>query len=214
MRKVFVGGMASLLLIGCTQQGTGDAALKAQVEKLDARLSTTEAELNDLKNKQQSTDGEVLGLKLNAQAGQMAVFDPVSGQGYVAMDAGVGKLMVSIEDIEPYADGVKVRLAVGNPNAVTLNGLRGEATYGPASSRIGAIPMTDEFNIAGKDWFTEQEAAFYCCVSASQFAHHYEELGITPRRFMGKKLYAREELSAVISRSNPWHVTQQAVGTI
>jgi outer membrane murein-binding lipoprotein Lpp len=140
MGRVSVGIIGSLLLAGCTQQNTGDAALRAQVEKLDARLSTTEAELNDLKNRQQSTDGEVLGLKLNAQAGQMAVFDPVSGQGYVAMDAGVGKLMVSIEDIEPYADGVKVRLAVGNPNAVTLNGLRGEATYGPASSRIGAIP--------------------------------------------------------------------------
>lgn len=65
--------------------------------------------------------------------------------------------------------------------------------------------MSKEFNLAGKDWFTEQEAAFYCCVSASQFAHHYEELGITPRKFMGRKLYSREELSTVISRSNPWH---------
>jgi len=70
--------------------------------------------------------------------------------------------------------------------------------------------MSKEFNLAGKDWFTEQEAAFYCCVSASQFAHHYEELGITPRRFMGRKLYSREELSAIISRSNPWHTRTAA----
>jgi len=74
--------------------------------------------------------------------------------------------------------------------------------------------MTKEFNLAGKDWFTEQEAAFYCCVSASQFAQHYEELGITPRKFMGRKLYSREELSGVISRSNPWHVTQTPIRTI
>jgi hypothetical protein len=62
-----------------------------------------------------------------------------------------------------------------------------------------------EFNLAGKDWFTEPEAAFYCGVSPSHFAAHYAELGIVPRRFMGKKLYAREELSRVIEKSDPWN---------
>jgi hypothetical protein len=61
------------------------------------------------------------------------------------------------------------------------------------------------FNLAGKDWFTELEAAFYCGVSPSQFSKHYTELGIHPRRFMGKKLYSRLELSEVIERSDPWH---------
>jgi hypothetical protein len=65
--------------------------------------------------------------------------------------------------------------------------------------------MADEFNIAGKDWFTEDEAAHYCGVSLRQFRAHYEELGISPRRFMGKKLYAREELSSIIGQSDPWH---------
>lgn len=131
---------AAVCLSGCTQEGPGDAALKAEITKLDARLSSAESELNDLKNQQQNTAGEVLGIKLNAEADQTAIFDPVSSQGYATLDAGVGKLMVSVEDIEPYADGVKVRLAIGNPNAVTLNGLKGEATYGPATSRIGAMP--------------------------------------------------------------------------
>jgi hypothetical protein len=70
--------------------------------------------------------------------------------------------------------------------------------------------MTKEFNLAGKDWFTEPEAAHYCGVSLPQFRNHYEELGITPRKFMGRKLYSREELSAVISRSNPWHQHTQS----
>ena len=131
---------AAACLAGCTQQGAGDAALRAEITKLNARLSSAESELNDLKNQQQNTAGEVLGIRLSAQADQTAVFDPVSSQGYVTLNAGVGKLMVSVEDIEPYADGVKVRLAVGNPNAVTLNGLKGEATYGPATARIGAMP--------------------------------------------------------------------------
>ncbi|NID06832.1 hypothetical protein HBF26_18240 [Luteibacter jiangsuensis] len=66
--------------------------------------------------------------------------------------------------------------------------------------------MTEKsLNIAGKDWFTEEEAAFYCGVSLRQFQTHYGELGIQPRRFMGRKLFARDELSAVIERSDPWH---------
>lgn len=70
--------------------------------------------------------------------------------------------------------------------------------------------MTSELNLAGKDWFTEAEAAHYCGVSLQQFRNHYEELGITPRKFMGRKLYSREELSAVISRSNLWHQHTQS----
>ena|ERR1700754_4905050 len=71
--------------------------------------------------------------------------------------------------------------------------------------------MTKEFSLAGKDWFTEDEAAHYCGVSLRQFQTHYLSLGIAPRRFMGKKLFAREELHAVISRSDPWHATDDAL---
>jgi hypothetical protein len=60
------------------------------------------------------------------------------------------------------------------------------------------------FNLAGKDWFTELEAAFYCGVSTGHFAKHYADLGISPRRFMGKKLFSRIALSRVIEMSDPW----------
>lgn len=65
-------------------------------------------------------------------------------------------------------------------------------------------------NIAGKDWFTEEEAAFYSGVSLRQFQTHYQSLGIAPKRFMGRKLFAREELYTVISRSDPWHQDTQS----
>lgn len=71
--------------------------------------------------------------------------------------------------------------------------------------------VTDKpLNIAGKDWFTVDEAAHYCGVSLRQFQTHYQSLGVTPRRFMGKKLFAREELYTVISRSDPWHQERQS----
>lgn len=61
------------------------------------------------------------------------------------------------------------------------------------------------FNLSGKDWFTEPEAALYCGVSPSHFREHYADLGISPRRFMGKKLFSRTELSRIIEMSDPWH---------
>jgi len=65
--------------------------------------------------------------------------------------------------------------------------------------------MTKELNLAGKDWFTEDEAAHYCGVSVRQFQGNYEALGIAPRRFMGKKLYERAALHEAISQAPLWN---------
>ncbi|MGN6480532.1 hypothetical protein [Luteibacter sp.] len=70
--------------------------------------------------------------------------------------------------------------------------------------------MDEELNIAGKDWLTEVEAAHYCGVSVRQFQGHYSALGLSPRRFMGRKLYGRAELYAAIERSPLWDGTEHA----
>lgn len=59
-------------------------------------------------------------------------------------------------------------------------------------------------HLEGKDWFTEAEAAEYCGVALSTFREGYRSLGIAPRRFMGRKLYARTDLFAAIDRSPCW----------
>lgn len=61
-----------------------------------------------------------------------------------------------------------------------------------------------EFRLEGKDWFTEPEAAAYCCVGLSTFREGYRMLGIKPRRFLGKKLYSRLELNDAIRNSEGW----------
>jgi len=62
-----------------------------------------------------------------------------------------------------------------------------------------------ELSIAGKDWLTEEEAAHYCGVSVPQLRNHYHELGISPRRFLGRKLYSKAELYDAIVNSERWH---------
>ena len=63
-------------------------------------------------------------------------------------------------------------------------------------------------HLEGKDWFTEAESAEYCGVALSTFREGYRTLGIAPRRFMGRKLYARTDLFAAIDRSPCWDPIQ------
>ena len=62
-----------------------------------------------------------------------------------------------------------------------------------------------EFSLAGKDWFTTAEAAFYCGVSESQFRKHALAYGLIHRDFMGKQLYEKAALYRAIDASEPWH---------
>lgn len=66
-----------------------------------------------------------------------------------------------------------------------------------------------ELNLLGKDFFSEAEAAHYCCVSLSQFRERAAQHGIVSIWFMGKKLYRREDLQRAIERaSRPSEIQQ------
>ncbi|MBE5272203.1 hypothetical protein [Stenotrophomonas sp. B2] len=59
-------------------------------------------------------------------------------------------------------------------------------------------------DILGKDWLTADEAAHYCGVSVSQFNAHAHEYDLDPRKFMGKKLYAKAALYQAIYGAKAW----------
>jgi hypothetical protein len=51
-----------------------------------------------------------------------ATFDPAAGEGFSRLDTSVGSLVVSIQQVTPFADGVRVRLHIGNLTSATING--------------------------------------------------------------------------------------------
>lgn len=54
-------------------------------------------------------------------------------------------------------------------------------------------------NILGKDYLTEEEAAYYACVSPSQFRAKSADYGIIPlRRWMGRTVYRKSDIQAAI----------------
>ena len=64
--------------------------------------------------------------------------------------------------------------------------------------------------LAGKDWFTEIEAAAYCGVAESTFRAGYRSLGLHPKRVLGKKLYSRSDLYAAIAACPEWQPSTNA----
>lgn len=67
------------------------------------------------------------------------------------------------------------------------------------------VPEKPRRSLEGLDWFTEQQAARYCCVSVSKFRQCYAEYGIEARNFMGKKLFERRELFNAIHGAPDWY---------
>src|SRR5690606_29258713 len=71
--------------------------------------------------------------------------------------------------------------------------------------------MSAEVNIAGKDYFTEEEAAHYACVSESQFRAKREEYGLLGFWWMGKKVYRKADIQQAMERE--WQRSPSGVVT-
>lgn len=63
------------------------------------------------------------------------------------------------------------------------------------------MPEKRDFNLAGKDYFTEEEAAHYACVSYSQFRKCAEQEGLYPVQWMGKRVFRRTDIQRAIERN-------------
>lgn len=67
-------------------------------------------------------------------------------------------------------------------------------------------PKKKEINLLGLDYFTADDAAFYCRVSRSKFYEARDKYGILPFPLMGKWLYRKADLQTIIERvAQEWH---------
>ena len=122
----------SVLMAGCQSASTNQTEL-AKLAGLQEKVDALQQELATIRQQQKATSSEVFGLKFAVKSHDAASFDPISSPGYQLLDLGIGRVMVSIEDIAPYADGARVKLAIGNPNSVTFDGAEGTVSYGTSS---------------------------------------------------------------------------------
>jgi Protein of unknown function (DUF3251) len=95
--------------------------LREQVGELEKQYGELQKELETQKITQQFLDHQYA----------TASFDPAADQGFVRLDTELGPFAVSLEDVRPFADGLRVRLHVGNLTSATIVGASLKAKWGP-----------------------------------------------------------------------------------
>jgi len=65
------------------------------------------------------------------------------------------------------------------------------------------------FDLSGKDYFTEQEAANYCCLSKSHFRELIKTSDLQPGRLGRRNIYRRADLKRFLERT-AWQLSNGA----
>lgn len=116
---------------GCTQQAPVSdpriPELERKVIALEQRLTTLDDKVKALEQQQEFED-------LFDAIRTMAILRP-GDAGYSVVESDLGKLTVKLEDVQPFANGTRVKLRFGNISAVAINGVKATFEYGPTDDK-------------------------------------------------------------------------------
>jgi hypothetical protein len=128
-RIVSLGVLASLC--SCAQpsapapdQSAAIQDLRNQIAELTKRIDSHDTALKG----HSSSLGELLAWRYSHDYSSVQL-DPAQ-RGYGRVDADLGAFAVSLADVRPFADSVRVRLTVGNLSAATYSGAKLTLKYG------------------------------------------------------------------------------------
>jgi hypothetical protein len=122
----------TLLGVGCSQdsgkpleQPAGNAVLTADVDALKKEVQELKVRVGAI----QELQTKVFQLELARDEFRTTWFDPTGAKGYQRVDANIGYFLVTLENVEPYLDGQRVTLLIGNPNSATFSGFEVKASW-------------------------------------------------------------------------------------
>ena len=143
-RMVFLV-VVSCFLISCDQLGkSGDVAqLRNDLNELRSQMSSFDSQVARI-------SGKVELQELLRDINRTATFDPSEPRGgFDKVESSSGFFLVSLQNVQPYLDGQRVTLHIGNPLSVTYSGFKIKATW---STRM------PKFNAADKSFAEKQKA--------------------------------------------------------
>jgi uncharacterized coiled-coil protein SlyX len=131
-----------LLLAGCSDQDARSriSALEARATKVEdktqenfSHVTALEADATMTADQVKKLASKVLSIQMDMstkiESESPAIVDPAS-KGYSISRNEYGAFPVIIEDAQPYLDGYKVKIKVGNLTAATMTGIQLELVYG------------------------------------------------------------------------------------
>jgi len=115
---------------GCDSGTSGRMADSEKVIQTQAKtIEALESRVNELESK-------LLQLEFSKDQYKSVALDP-SDQGFGRLDTSVGTFAVSIRQVSAHADGVRVRLHVGNLTTAAVNGGKFKVKWGYRMPKIG-----------------------------------------------------------------------------
>lgn len=131
-----------IFLVGCNQ-GENTSSTRAAIESSAALTS----EVTELKKKVSDLELKVTILEYSQDPNKTATIDPADTKGYQRIDANVGTFLVAVENVEPYLDGQRITLLIGNPNNLNFSGFQLKVKWGKRMPDFKNPPGGD-FNTA------------------------------------------------------------------
>lgn len=131
MKTSLLLGVFGIALMALSLGGCGQSEAPVQPANNYGELSTRIAGLEDrLATLSNCVQRDELRELTKDEAYRFASIDTDS-KGYGKIETGLGTLFVSTQSAEPYLDGYKVHLSIGNPYFVTYSDFKLIASWGP-----------------------------------------------------------------------------------
>lgn len=110
------------------------------IEALQAANTKLTTDLDSVKLSSQFNAGMIRVL-FNEDTADLDLTD----KNFSTVRTSLGTFLISVQDVSPFANGLKVKMHIGNPQAMTYPGIKIKASWTNASSKSGA-PIEKEID--------------------------------------------------------------------
>ena len=100
--------------------------LQATVTALQSRVDSLQSRIVDLEKSVGTLRSDTFVLRYQYQTAMLNT----SEKGYSRLDTNEGTFLISLSNVEPYADGYRLKLDIGNPSTATFTGFIIHASWG------------------------------------------------------------------------------------
>jgi hypothetical protein len=146
-----------LVLIGCDQISSNAPPLATPAPaKSDPRIDAMQKDIADMKARL-ATDRS----SINGMFAQILALQPnVSGEfstgdnGYQSLETNFGRMLVAVESLEPYADGTKVTLSIGNIYSIRFSGMKLSVSWNKRQPTVDDPAYGEKYNA----WYPETKS--------------------------------------------------------
>ncbi|HVJ37199.1 MAG TPA: DUF3251 domain-containing protein [Stenotrophomonas sp.] len=146
--KVLVALMLALALAGCSGAASGDieqvrlaeaksaadvAAVRQESDHLKEQITAMTQQIQTLHTQVSQLQADQAVNEVLRSSDQIAFLRP-GNDGYSLVRSDLGVLTVTLDDVQPYANGSRILLKFGNPLATTIDGLKVKLQWGSVTA--------------------------------------------------------------------------------